>query len=286
MAERTLTLDKAPNSKVGVRLQDGKTGKVKVSEVDPNSPLAAFLTKGDAIISVNGELCNQGHKAAADLLRNAEGSVTLVVRARKQSNVGKLLRRSSSTVAAPPSEAIVIPGTPGSAAAETAVAEAVEVTPEEAKSGGAVTPIVTVEPAVSVVFNEVPTPPSESELEPTGAAEAAVEAEAAPVPSPYLDVPLGPDEYLVVLKKQKGSSIGMRLVQKRYDDLPTIADIDKVRARLWRHARHEPPATVASCLLCAAFREPFRTPTAIATTPRRMGRPPTPISPSTTSSSP
>ena len=37
---------------------------------------------------------------------------------------------------------------------------------------------------------------------------------------------LAPDEYMVVLQRNKTASIGMRLVQKKHSDLPYIQDID------------------------------------------------------------
>merc|ERR1712196_88194 len=62
--------------------------------------------------------------------------------------------------------------------------------------------------------------------EPTGAAGAeALEGPPAHLASSGEE--LGPGEYVVVLKRQNTTSIGMRLVQKRYDDLPTINEIDK-----------------------------------------------------------
>jgi len=75
-------------------------------------------------------------------------------------------------------------------------------------------------------FADVPAPDGEEgEGEPFEGDDAAdMTGRMPPVPQ---GAPLGFGEYTVVLQRNNSSSIGMRLVQRRYDELPCVADIDK-----------------------------------------------------------
>ena len=59
----TLTVTKkSPDERLGVGLADTKDGRgVCVVSVDPTSVLASSLAKGDIVMSVNGQLCTEGH---------------------------------------------------------------------------------------------------------------------------------------------------------------------------------------------------------------------------------
>ena len=58
--------------------------------------------------------------------------------------------------------------------------------------------------------------------------EVAADSEVAGAPEPLVGTSsLDSGEYTVVLRRNKTAPLGMRLVQKRYDELPVIADIDK-----------------------------------------------------------
>ena len=93
---RQMVLAKAPGTKVGVRLMDGKSGTVKIQEVNPTSPLAGYVGKGDVLVSINGESCNQGHKKAAEMLGSATGQVHVVLKPKATSAVGKASSKTSS----------------------------------------------------------------------------------------------------------------------------------------------------------------------------------------------
>jgi len=221
VAMSTLTLKKEPNTKVGVRLMDGKNGSVKIDEVAESSPLAGLVGKGDVLVSINGDRCNQGHKQAAEMLRSATGQVEVVLQPKTPSTVSKLFSRKSSRSAAPsPSEAIMIKS---------------EVISERSGKNLTATSAVADYTGSAMAVEEdatVQSAPGGSEQlsvaedAPTGAA---TKPDVTPEPSPPKSAVggLAAGEYTVVLKRQNTSSIGMRLVQKRFDDLPTIADIDK-----------------------------------------------------------
>ena len=208
---------------------DGKSGSVKVQEVNTTSSLSGVVSKGDVLVAINGERCNQGHKHAAKLLGAATGQVEVIFKSKATSTIGKLFRRSSSNTSAIPTETIVIAGqgledsAAPTTADETTIAVTTELHPSEhVPTGGAAIIEPTGAPVVSKAQCESPETPQDetvhvhaSMLQPE---------EHAPPPCDALN----PGEYFVVLKRQNTSSIGMRLVQKRFDDLPTIADIDKV----------------------------------------------------------
>jgi len=207
---------------------DGKSGSVKVQEVNTTSSLSGVVSKGDVLVAINGERCNQGHKHAAKLLGAATGQVEVIFKSKATSTIGKLFRRSSSNTSAIPTETIVIAGqgledsAAPTTADETTIAVTTELHPSEhVPTGGAAIIEPTGAPVVSKAQCESPETPQDetvhvhaSMLQPE---------EHAPPPCDALN----PGEYFVVLKRQNTSSIGMRLVQKRFDDLPTIADIDK-----------------------------------------------------------
>ena len=67
--------------KLGVRLaerRDGSQEGVEVIDVHPDGPLANVIQTGDIVLRINGQLCNTGFDAAAEMLRDAFGMVECV----------------------------------------------------------------------------------------------------------------------------------------------------------------------------------------------------------------
>ena len=210
MPDVTIVLKKdSADSKVGVRLVDDRKRKtVKVMDVDPEGPLAPVISKGDTIVSINGIACNQGHDQAAQILRTTQGSIELIVRPPAQPSGPMRFFRKSSGGKTPRSMPDLednggAEDTPGEPTGEYEDASAVVALQSWAR-GRAV----------------------RKSLEESGATASATGDEDEPEPVPQ--APRAPgEEYTVTLKRNNSPSIGMRLVQKRYDELPSIADIDK-----------------------------------------------------------
>ena len=69
---------------IGINLMDGSAGGgVEIADVSPTNPLAPYVSKGDVLVSINGQACEQGHERASDMLRAATGIIDLVFRPRQ-----------------------------------------------------------------------------------------------------------------------------------------------------------------------------------------------------------
>jgi len=151
----------------------------------------------------NGVACTGGHQAAANMLREAVGTLELEISPRSRSFVQRL---SGKKVQSQPSFVLNASFTSVDGGEPAAV---IEGQPIEDPSAGEKTDEAAVAAASA-----------------TTATVASATPPIVPPPPPLSAVPLKPDEYSVTLLRNKTASIGMRLVQKKHTELPFIADID------------------------------------------------------------
>ena len=228
MSERIVIVEKdGPDMKLGVRLSGTKGNKVKIVEINPAGPLAGKVEKNEYLLAINGVPCSEGHQKAAEDLRAAYPSLELTVGARRASMIS---RAGSSLISASHAPATKRPAPTQLSRAQSSFTEV--------DTGAVNTGLIL--PSVPVAAPEPAAPVSA----PAAVAEVVAEAPkaAAPVPAAATLKPatgLAPDEYSVILQRNKTASIGMRLVQKKHTELPYIADIDpdgpaaKTDIRVW-----------------------------------------------------
>ena len=233
MSVVTITLKKdSEESKVGLRLTDDKKRKsVKVMDVDPGGPLAGVVSKGDTIVSIDGVACNQGHEAAANILRTTQGSIELIVKPPAASSGPMRFFRKSSSKGSRSSRA---------SADDTSSERSVPVSGEGGGEEEATHPTDMEMNAATALQSwargrsirksledeAVDESESASATGQVGDAATATGSEDEPTVAVTPGSPREPGEYVVKLRRNNSPSIGMRLVQKRYDDQPCIADID------------------------------------------------------------
>ena len=294
-----IKLEKVPGMAVGISLMNRSSGGgVKIADVSPGSPLAPYVSKGDVLVSINGQACEQGHERAGDMLRASTGIIEIVFRAKTGSMLGSSKKSKIATAFRKGVNATIFIGADGRRRDElgglTVPAASVGMPPKRATSPQARsasprssrpqtpqqtgTPTGTIPahleadvqlrstgasgrpklrlPTATVLVEEptatAPTKDMHKELKDFKGSTTPKELKdfkgsttpkelkghllSSTTPSEADEEQLGPGEYVVVLRRNDTTSIGLRLVQKRYDDLPTVLDIDKVCALRQRHA--------------------------------------------------
>ena len=97
-ASLEIKLEKVPGMAVGISLMNRSAGGgVKIADVSPGSPLAPYVSKGDVLVSINGQACEQGHERASEKLRASTGIIDLVFRAKTGSILGASKRSRIAT---------------------------------------------------------------------------------------------------------------------------------------------------------------------------------------------
>ena len=306
-----IKLEKVPGMAVGISLMNRSSGGgVKIADVSPGSPLAPYVSKGDVLVSINGQACEQGHERAGDMLRASTGIIEIVFRAKtgsmlgssKKSKIATAFRKGvnatifigadgrrrderdgltvpAASVGMPPKRATSPPArsasprssrpqTPQQTGTPTGTISAHLEADVQFRSTGAsgrpklrlptATVLVEVDPAATA-----PTKDMHKELKDFKGSTTPKELKghllSSTTPSEADEEQLGPGEYVVVLRRNDTTSIGLRLVQKRYDDLPTVLDIDKVRTLRHSNLRGCPVPTGLPpyCRLAAAAPPPL-----------------------------
>jgi len=274
-----IKLEKVPGMAVGISLMNRSSGGgVKIADVSPGSPLAPYVSKGDVLVSINGQACEQGHERAGDMLRASTGIIEIVFRAKTGSMLGSSKKSKIATAFRKGVNATIFIGADGRRRDErdglTVPAASVGMPPKRATSPPARsasprssrpqtpqqtgTPTGTISahleadvqfrstgasgrpklrlPTATVLVEEdptatAPTKDMHKELKDFKGSTTPKELKghllSSTTPSEADEEQLGPGEYVVVLRRNDTTSIGLRLVQKRYDDLPTVLDIDK-----------------------------------------------------------
>ena len=202
MSRQVTLLKTSPDMKLGVRLSGGLGKPVKIIDTNPEGPLANLVKKNDVLESINGVPCSEGHQKAAEALRDASGELVLVLAAKRGSFF-------STKRKAPPGATLQ-----KQYSSATNLDMPKESPAEVAAPSAPVAPVTTTASAVA---------PTDAVAQPVAALPI---KEAAPPPQKAVEMPSSPDEYSVVLQRNKTASIGMRLVQKKHTDLPFIQDID------------------------------------------------------------
>ena len=99
---------------IGISLMNRSAGGgVKLADVIPSSPLAPYVNKGDVLVSINGQACEQGHERASDMLRDSTGIMDLVFRAKTGSILGASKRSRIATAFRKGSNAMIFIGGDG-----------------------------------------------------------------------------------------------------------------------------------------------------------------------------
>ena len=282
-----IKLEKVPGMAVGISLMNRSSGGgVKIADVSPGSPLAPYVSKGDVLVSINGQACEQGHERAGDMLRASTGIIEIVFRAKTGSMLGSSKKSKIATAFRKGVNATIFIGADGRRRDElgglTVPAASVGMPPKRATSpqarsasprssrpqtpqqtgtptgtipahleadvqlrstGASGRPKLRLPTATVLVEDPTATAPTKDTLKDlkdfkgsTTPKELKGHLLSSTTPSEADEEQLGPGEYVVVLRRNDTTSIGLRLVQKRYDDLPTVLDIDKVCALRQRHA--------------------------------------------------
>jgi hypothetical protein len=305
-----IKLEKVPGMAVGISLMNRSSGGgVKIADVSPGSPLAPYVSKGDVLVSINGQACEQGHERAGDMLRASTGIIEIVFRAKTGSMLGSSKKSKIATAFRKGVNATIFIGADGRRRDErdglTVPAASVGMPPKRATSPPARsasprssrpqtpqqtgTPTGTISahleadvqfrstgasgrpklrlPTATVLVEEptatAPTKDMHKELKDFKGSTTPKELKghllSSTTPSEADEEQLGPGEYVVVLRRNDTTSIGLRLVQKRYDDLPTVLDIDKVRTLRHSNLRGCPVPTGLPpyCRLAAAAPPPL-----------------------------
>ena len=93
-----IKMEIVPGMAIGINLMDRSAGGgVKIADVSPTSPLAPYVSKGDVLVSINGQACEQGYERASDMLRDSIGIIDLVFRAKTGSILGTSKRSRIAT---------------------------------------------------------------------------------------------------------------------------------------------------------------------------------------------
>jgi len=93
-----IKMEIVPGMAIGINLMDRSAGGgVKIADVSPTSPLAPYVSKGDVLVSINGQACEQGHERASEKLRASTGIIDLVFRAKTGSILGASKRSRIAT---------------------------------------------------------------------------------------------------------------------------------------------------------------------------------------------
>eukprot|EP00900_Chrysochromulina_parva_P000490 jgi/Chrpa1/10441/Chrysochromulina_OHIO_Genome00018780-RA len=139
-ASLEIKLEKVPGMAVGISLMNRSAGGgVKIADVSAASPLAPYVSKGDVLVSINGQACEQGHERASDMLRASTGMVDLVFRAKTGSILGTSRRSRIATAFRKGSDAMIFIGGDGQRRDEFGKpSEALEklISPRDDTSGG------------------------------------------------------------------------------------------------------------------------------------------------------
>jgi len=235
-----------PQAKLGLRLADAKAG-IKVAEIDPNGPLASLMAVGEIITKINGipvSTLGNGHVQAAQIMQDAPSRIEFELAPRKASlfqriagrHSSKLERAGSTAGSASSSASAGLPTaetTPAGTVSKPGPTSAPQRLPPPTDLPAAATaglvegvPITSSPPSLlppskPMLATESPGPTA-GEV-PTGSA---MSIAPTAVDHNASVAPLGPAEYRVTLRRNTKKTIGMRLVQKKLAELPSIADID------------------------------------------------------------